>query len=336
MKVKMLGLYIRAMVALSLIFIGTGVSWAAKRYLVTIESPLTYQVFKQASQKKNGKSPALQMLAHSGARVEKMLDQVQMVVVNADSNKAVEDLKGQYGIADVEEEFFIPVPQSLPSIRSFALAAEKVSIPWGIEAVRAPEAWLGSHAGRDVRVLVLDTGIDKDHPDLASRFEKGKNFADVDLTDAPYDYFDNISHGTHVAGTIAADGKVSGLVGVAPEARILSARVCSSMGCSSISILDGINWGIQEKVDVMNLSLGGPIPSRAGEKAYKQAAAAGIVVVCASGNDGVNQVSYPGAYDSTIAVGAVDEDIVKADFSNWGSELDIMAPGVNVLSSVPQ
>lgn len=184
--------------------------------------------------------------------------------------------------------------------------------------------------------MVLDTGIDRDHPNLASRFEKGRNFAGVDMPNAPYDYFDNISHGTHVAGTIAADGAVTGLVGVAPEAKILSARVCSTQGCPSTAIIGGVNWGIQEKVDVMNLSLGGPFPSDAARKAYQAAANKGIVVVAASGNDGVNRVSFPAAYPSTIAVGAVDENIAKAGFSQWGPELDIVAPGVNVMSSVPQ
>ena len=184
--------------------------------------------------------------------------------------------------------------------------------------------------------MVLDTGIDRDHPNLKSRFEKGRNFSDVDKPTPPYDYFDNISHGTHVAGTIAADGQGTGLVGVAPKARILAARVCASRGCSSVAIIGGLNWGIQEKVDVMNLSLGGAFPSDAARKAYKRAADAGIVILAASGNDGVKRVSFPAAYSSTMAVGAVDENLAKAGFSQWGPELDIVAPGVNVMSSVPR
>ncbi|MCB0364608.1 MAG: S8 family serine peptidase [Bdellovibrionaceae bacterium] len=310
-------------------------AWATK-YIVTIDSPLTFQLFKRAHMGSPIRSEAFQMLSNSGAKVEDLFDQVQMIVVEADSPRALEELKGQYGIADIEEEMIIPAPKPLPLATGGSPVKESIGMPWGIEAVRAPEAWPTSNRGRGVRVMVLDTGIDRDHPNLASRFEKGRNFAGVDMPNAPYDYFDNISHGTHVAGTIAADGAVTGLVGVAPEAKILSARVCSTQGCPSTAIIGGVNWGIQEKVDVMNLSLGGPFPSDAARKAYQAAANKGIVVVAASGNDGVNRVSFPAAYPSTIAVGAVDENIAKAGFSQWGPELDIVAPGVNVMSSVPQ
>ncbi|MBK7843335.1 MAG: S8 family serine peptidase [Bdellovibrionales bacterium] len=315
---------------------GMATSFAAKRFVVTIDSPLAYQSLKLAQLGVPVNSPALQMFSQSGARVQLLFDKIQMVVVESESDQTLVSLKGEHGIADIEEEFFIPAPKGLPQSVMTAGLMEHVEVPWGIKAIRAPDAWTSANSGRGARVLVLDTGIDRDHPDLASRFEKGQNFSDVDEPEPPYDYYDNISHGTHVAGTILADGKVTGLVGVAPEAQLLSARVCSKKGCSSISILSGINWGIQEKVDVMNLSLGGPFDSPAGARAYEAAKLAGVVVVCASGNDGVGQVSFPAAYDSNIAVGAVDENLVKADFSNWGPELDVMAPGVNVVSSVPR
>lgn len=317
-------------------FWGIATSFAAKRFVVTIDSPLTYQSLKLAQLGVPVNSPALQMFSQSGARVQLLFDKIQMVVVESESDQTLVSLKGKYGIVDIEEEFFIPAPKGLPQSVMTAGLMEHVEVPWGIKAIRAPDAWTSANSGRGTRVLVLDTGIDRDHPDLASRFEKGQNFAEVDEPEPPYDYYDNISHGTHVAGTILADGKVTGLVGVAPEAQLLSARVCSKKGCSSVSILSGINWGIQEKVDVMNLSLGGPFDSPASAKAYEEAKLAGVVVVCASGNDGVGQVSFPAAYDSNIAVGAVDENFVKADFSNWGPELDVMAPGVNVVSSVPR
>ncbi len=307
-----------------------------KRYIVSIESPVTYFSLKQSSQKPDAfQSQAFKALSQSGAQIEKLLDNVQMAIVRAPSAEALKSLQGKYGIVEIEEEFFIPAPK--PRKRSGAKAVstpEFVGTPWGIDSMRAPEAWNVAGKGAGIRVLVLDTGIDKDHPNLVSRFEKGRNFSTVDRT-APYPYFDSNSHGTHVAGTIAADGKDSGLVGVAPEAKILAGRVCTGQGCSSVAVVDGVNWGIQEKVDVMNLSLGGPFPSSSAERAYAAAAAAGIVVVCASGNDGKGSVSYPAAYSSTIAVGAIDEDLKKADFSNWGASLDIMAPGVGILSSVP-
>ncbi|MBK9039483.1 MAG: S8 family serine peptidase [Bdellovibrionales bacterium] len=340
MELPALKLGLRGLFVLVFAVCGMATSFAAKRFVVTIDSPLAYQSLKLAQLGVPVKSPALQMFAQSGARVQLLFDKLQMVVVAADSEKTSDktlvSLKGKHGIVDIEEEFFIPAPNGLPQSVVTAGSMEQVEVPWGIKAIRAPDAWTSANSGRGSRVLVLDTGIDRDHPDLASRFEKGQNFAEVDEPEPPYEYYDNISHGTHVAGMILADGKVTGLVGVAPEAQLLSARVCSKKGCSSVSILSGINWGIQEKVDVMNLSLGGPFDSPSGGRAYEAAKLAGVVVVCASGNDGVGQVSFPAAYDSNIAVGAVDENFVKADFSNWGPELDVMAPGVNVVSSVPR
>ncbi|MCC7405720.1 MAG: S8 family serine peptidase [Bdellovibrionales bacterium] len=324
--------------ALAVAVVGIGFTtgaWAAK-YIITVDSPLTYRMFKQARLGSPIRSEGFQMLAQSGATVNELFDHLQMIVVESNSPAAMEELAGRFGFAAIEKETVIPAPRPLPMAVSGSPVKETIGTPWGIDAVRAPEAWTTSNRGRGVRVMVLDTGIDKNHPNLASRFEKGKNFASVDMPNAPYDYFDNISHGTHVSGTIAGDGVGTGLVGVAPEAKILMARVCGLQGCPMAAILSGVNWGIQEKVDVMNLSLGGPSPSDAARKAYQKAADAGIAVVCASGNDGVKKVSFPAAYPSTIAVGAVDNTKKKADFSQWGPELDIVAPGVGVVSSVPQ
>ena len=309
---------------------------AAKKYIVTFNSPLTFQALKQAHRGEAIQSKAFQMFTNSGAKVEQVLDHIQMVVVEAEGT--LEGLKGQYGIEGIEEEVIIPAPQpvSMPIGPSGPPPVqEKVEMPWGIEAIRAPEAWVISQKGQGTRVLVLDTGIDKDHPNLVSRFEKARNFALEDLN-APYPYFDGISHGTHVAGTIAADGVGSGLYGVAPRAKILAGRVCSSLGCTSVAITGGLDWAIQEKVDAVNMSLGSAFSSSAIAQAIRTVTSAGIVVVAASGNSGTSNVSYPAAYSSTIAVGAVNEKLTKTEFSQWGPELDIMAPGDSITSSVPQ
>jgi len=155
------------------------------------------------------------------------------------------------------------------------------------------------------------------------------------MSEAPYPYFDQDDHGTHVAGTIAANG--AGLVGVAPQAKILAARICKlAENCSSLAVLRSVNWGIKEQVDVINISFvatGFWAPLILG-RACKAAAKAGIVVVASAGNDGTASVEYPARHSSTIAVGAVNWRFVKATFSQWGAQLDIMAPGVNVRSSV--
>ncbi len=113
-------------------------------------------------------------------------------------------------------------------------------------------------------------------------------------------------------------------------------KVCSEMGCSSIAIAAGLNWAIEQKVDVVNMSLGGMFISGAEERALDAAEAAGVMVVAASGNGGTSYVSYPAAYPTVLAVGAVDSTLAKADFSQWGPELAVVGPGVDVISAVPR
>ncbi|MCB9025044.1 MAG: S8 family serine peptidase [Bdellovibrionaceae bacterium] len=313
----------------------------AKKYIVTINSP---QVFKQLQAHKKGfdtfgtfteQSSTFHFLSQNPQKINVTFDNLEMLVLETNNPQDIETLKAS-GLVDVEEEVIFPEPKPFVNTsanNTFGRLSGPLDTPWGIDAVKAPQAWGNSNEGEGVRVLVLDTGIDKDHPALKSRFEKGKNFMPRE-DGAEYDFKDVNGHGTHVAGTIAADGVGGGLVGVAPKAKILSARVCGG-GCSSIGIIGAVDWGISERVDVINMSLGGPFPSGAAIKAYKRAEAADIVVVAASGNDGKNSVSYPAAYETTFAVGAVDSKLQKAKFSQWGKELNVMAPGVDVFSSVP-
>ncbi|HWU42549.1 MAG TPA: S8 family serine peptidase, partial [Bdellovibrio sp.] len=147
---------------------------------------------------------------------------------------------------------------------------------------------------------------------------------------------DHVGHGTHVSGTIAGVMDANGFTGVAPKAKLLMGRVCTEQGCSNVAIASGINWGIAQKVDVISMSLGGSMSTPAERDAVAKADRAGLTVVAASGNDGSNKVSYPGALPTVIAVGAVDNTSKKADFSQYGPELAVVAPGVDVISSVPQ
>ncbi|MCB0369599.1 MAG: S8 family serine peptidase, partial [Bdellovibrionales bacterium] len=190
-----------------------------------------------------------------------------------------------------------------------------------------------SNGGAGSRVLILDTGVDKDHPSLRPNLETGKDF--VGDNQDGYPYKDTIGHGSHVAGTIAGFLDSTGFTGVAPRAKFLAGRVCSEQGCSNIAIVEGINWGIEKKVDVISMSLGGAWATPSEQMAVIDANKAGISIVAASGNDGTSSVSFPAALPGCIAVGAVDSNFHKAEFSQYGPELSIVAPGVDVVSSVP-
>jgi subtilisin family serine protease len=355
-------------------------SQAAQRYIVTLRSPSTFEkidsefktmLSKNALQKDAFGQLLIQRptLLDTQAKVANTLANLDMVVIEADAAD-VARLTSNPEVASVEPERFFPAPKVPVEVDNNASADKarrrrtldsSAEITWGLKAVKAPEAWTQTTVGAQgegARVAIIDTGIDKDHPDLKNQIEAAKNFvttrpssngislgamlmntlkdvSNADSTTPPYDYFDQVGHGTHVAGTIAAALDGSGVVGVAPKAKILMGRVCGKLGCSSVAILNGINWAIQEKVDVLSMSLGGPFNSPAQEEALNRAKAANIVNVAASGNDGQPSVSYPAANDACVAIGAIDSNLKKADFSNWGPELDVMAPGVDVISSVP-
>ncbi len=266
--------------------------------------------------------------------LEVALPHIASMIVDTEDVSQIEKLRNNPEVASVETEVFhknlIPVNKSLmgDSLVSGELGA---GTPWGIYAVKAPQAWkAGNSQGEGARVLVLDTGIDEKHASLNANFEKGKDF-----TYSQDGYDDKDAHGTHVAGTIAGVQDESGFAGVAPKAKILAGKVCSSDGCSNFAIASGINWGIQEKVDVISMSLGGSQSTPAERRAIDAADKAGITVVAASGNDGSGRVSYPAALPTVIAVGAIGDDMKKTDFSQYGPELAIVAPGKSVVSSVP-
>lgn len=293
---------------------------------------------------------AANLSLNTGVKVEDSLNNINTMIVKVGGASQIAQLKANPNVVIVEEEMFhqAPAPMNGYSVlgapsRHFQAARFGLRTggfmpndrtPWGILAVRAIDAWGTAKEGQGARVLVLDTGIDKDHPALAANFEKGQNFVTDNPT--PYPYMDTVGHGTHVSGTIAGVASADGFTGVAPKAKILMGRVCSNAGCPNTSIAKGLSWGLTEKVDVISMSLGGAWSTPAERDAISKAYKAGITIVAASGNDGTNRVSYPAALPEVIAVGAVDNKSAKATFSQYGPELAIVAPGVDVNSSVPQ
>lgn len=310
----------------------------AKRYLVQFKSTQTYRSVTANIRTNAMTAPGVMApmrLFNGGTVVAQNLDNVELLVVEADEAGAIRSLQQHPAVAMVEEEVFHPAPKPMatfsPGANPSAVSNLKVDMPWGITAVKAPTAW-NVTKGQGARVLVLDTGLDVGHPAIAGRFERGQNFTGGDANDIS----DQVGHGTHVSGTILASGQNGGLIGVAPKAALLMGKVCSDRGCSSVAIASGIDWAVSQHVDVVNMSLGGAFLSAGEQRALDKAEQAGVMIVAASGNDGTGNVSYPGAYTSVLAVGAVDSDLKKAEFSQWGPELGIVGPGVDVVSSVPR
>jgi len=204
-------------------------------------------------------------------------------------------------------------------------------IAYGVTLTKAPSVWPVTK-GAGVKVGVIDTGIDINHPDLVDRYKGGQDFVNAD--DDPQD--DN-GHGTHVSGIIGASDNNFGVVGVAPAVDLYGLKVLDANGNgSAFNIIRAVEWAIDNGLDVINLSLGGGSFSTTEDNEFKKAVAAGIVCVAASGNSypDIPTVDYPASYSSVIAVGAVDSGEVVANFSQRGTTLELMGAGVEVNSTL--
>jgi subtilisin family serine protease len=234
-----------------------------------------------------------------------------------------------YGNIDAKRTFESLLDVSLPDVQD--LPPEM----WNLDQVNVPEVWSLGYTGSDVVVSVIDTGIDLDHPEFTGRIVPGYDFVDDDSVPE-----DGNSHGTHVAGVIAAADNFLGVSGVAPDAKIMPVRVLNDNGSGSISnVISGIRWSADNGADVINLSLGGGGYSQAMADTLQYASNRGSTVVMAAGNEWANSPSYPAAHASEngIAVGAVDSNQNMPTFSNRaGLEvLDyVTAPGVDIYSTV--
>ena len=205
--------------------------------------------------------------------------------------------------------------------------------------VDAPEAWGISTGSAEIRVAVIDSGIDYSHPDLIANYAGG-----VDFLNADSDPMDDHGHGTHLAGTIAAalnnqtgtPPAAEGVVGVAPNARILAYKVCGVDGsCSDFAMAQAIAQAVTDGARVINMSIGDSQYSQSLDDAVQDAWNAGLVIVAAAGNDGGTALTYPAAFNNVVSVAAFDEDHRRATFSNYGSWVDMSAPGNAIMSTYP-
>jgi subtilisin len=209
------------------------------------------------------------------------------------------------------------------------------AILWNIRMIYAPLAWRYS-MGAGVRVAVVDTGIDPRHPDLRVR-------GGVSYVPGVASWRDDHGHGTHCAGIIAALINGRGIVGVAPRANLYAVKVLNRRGSGMLSwILNGLMWCYRARMHIVSLSLGSNenthdtrVYNRAYERAGRILRRRGILCVAAAGNSGGRPVGNPARCPSYMAVSAIDSRRRLASFSSIGPQVEICAPGVNILSTVP-
>lgn len=200
---------------------------------------------------------------------------------------------------------------------------------YGVKMIRADKIWNKSSSGEGVTVAIIDTGCDINHSALKDCIVHTRNFTKDDDSNKLL-VNDYIGHGTHVAGIVHS---------VAPSCNLMVLKALNKYGEGEYKwIINAINYAISQKVDIISMSLGGYLDDENLHKAVKKAVNSNILVVCAAGNDGDNnpstiEYSYPASYSEVISVGAVDEKAKVAYFSNNNNLIDVMAPGVGILST---
>lgn len=216
--------------------------------------------------------------------------------------------------------------------------AQANEIPAGVAMIKANEFWAKGYKGQGVKIAIIDSGCQVDHPDLKDRIIGGKNFTSEDNGD-PSKYNDYNGHGTHVAGTIAASENGKGVIGVAPQAQLIILKTLDKQGNGTYeATIEAIKYAILEKVDIISMSLGGSVDVPALHEVIKKAVDQEILVVCAAANSGdgnalTSEYAYPGYYTEVISVGAILNKVRIAAFSNSNNQIDLVAPGVNIVST---
>lgn len=246
------------------------------------------------------------------------------------SENEIDELRNDQEVRYVENIGRVQVA-STGNVKKSSEVNSSQTVPWGIHAIGADISSSASKDGKGVKIAVLDTGI-ANHADL--KVSGGISLVGDEVSP---NYVDDNGHGTHVAGTIAAQNNGIGVVGTADKADLYSVKVLDSEGAGSYEdVIEGIEWAIQKKVDIISMSFGGSEYSQALQEAIKEASDSGILMVAAAGNmggQGEEKELYPARFPEVVSVGATTKFNTRAPFSSTGNEIDIVAPGLDILST---
>jgi len=237
------------------------------------------------------------------------------------SAKAEGALSKQAGVLRIDDD-----------VEVFALAKAQLTpsqvLPWGVDKIDAERVWPSGNTADPIKVAIIDTGISVSHPDLKNNIKGG-----VNIINSRKSWDDDNGHGSHVAGIVAGIDNTIGVVGVAPSADLYAVKVLNSGGSGYLSdIIEGLDWAIKNKMQVVNMSFGASIDIQSFHEAIQRANITGIVQVAAAGNSG-GSVIFPAAYPEVIAVSATDNTDTLATWSSRGPEVDLSAPGVSIYST---
>lgn len=283
-----------------------------------------------------------QLVESLGGRVIYQYDLIPVIAAEIPT-RATADLRSHPRVTFVESELTRVMESHI--IPGVLYTGTPEIYPWGVERVRANEVWdatpfdgdpavaMGRPAGQGVKVAVLDSGVDTDHPDLAANLNLADSFDFVDNDSDVNDPFPP-SHGTATSGIVGAVDNGIGVVGVAPKATVLQYRVCGEpvvVDCPLSAIIAGIDRAVMKGAHVISMSFGGILFSTAEKMAIHAAFVAGLVLVASAGNTPspiAGALHYPSGFPEVIAVGATDRNNNLASFSTFGGHQELVAPGV--------
>jgi serine protease len=258
-------------------------------------------------------------------------DTLRAIAASLDGEPLLEGIEPEivYELPDNAASFAdAPMPEKKPRVE---VNDPMYPLQWHMEQIHAAEAWTHTR-GEGVVVAVIDTGVAwkdaagvKRLPDMnGTEFVAGESF----ISGLP-EGLDDHAHGSHVAGTIAqTTNNGIGVAGVAHKAKIMPLKVLSKDGRGAVpGIANAIRYAADHGAHVINMSLGGPLPSKVLAKAIEYAHKKGVVTVCAAGNEHISRVGYPAANKFAVAVSATDYERNLTFYSNWGKDIDVAAPG---------
>lgn len=244
-------------------------------------------------------------------------------------SQAEKGLKGRNEVSRIDEDLTINALDEL-SMAKPKPPQPLEEITWGIVRIYAELAWEKT-TGSPIKVAILDTGIDLDHPDL-----EGNIKGNVNLIKPNKSGDDDKGHGTHVAGIVAALDNDIGVIGIGPDISLYAVKVLDKKGRGWLSdLIDGLNWCINNEMQVINMSFGSLRDNESFHEAIIETYEAGITQIASAGNNGEygGAIEYPAKYPETIAVSAMDQYENFASFSSFGPEIDLIAPGVDIKSA---
>lgn len=278
-------------------------------------------------------SAIMNTLDAQGSEVLSTIEACDLAVAEVPEGETVESfidtLEAQPNVEYAEPNYFYTIDATVSDPR--------YSEQWYLNKINIPNTWDMTMGLPDIKVAVLDTGIDLTHPEFS-----GQIFAQEDMV-----YYDGnaqddsigekcYGHGTHVAGIIGAKpNNGQGISGVAPGVSLIAVDVFDGDGAWTYDVIEGIQYAVANGADVINMSLGGPGTSTSFENAITDAVNKGVVCVVAAGNDNTSIYYSPSDCTDAISVIATDQNDKRAAFSNFGPLKDISAPGVDILSTYP-